>query len=337
MPDTHWCPRCGAEYQPGFTTCADCGVALVDEPPPPDSLPVSAPIGADEPFVYDLTEWPTEWRDSLQWMIAGRNIPYQWESEGMLVVPSGTEETVDGFIEFIASGDPDADDSDADTPEIARSGEMTIDEFYDADPRRRASDEDEFGIDWTDADGVAYEVCWVRDTGELFLVEATDGVNVEVLGFFPERWHVEQVLDDWQTVMLRPNSVEWVRERVRDRPLGFGPDAEAVPDVAPEPAPATAEPLFTVPEADAGWWTPPAAIGWVTSDLDDLAARYSELRADRTPDDALAQAIVDVLDAGSAERLTEFFAGEKDVVYGDGAGAAARVEMRDAIEGRPSG
>lgn len=28
-----WCPKCGAEYRPGFTACADCGVRLVDRPP----------------------------------------------------------------------------------------------------------------------------------------------------------------------------------------------------------------------------------------------------------------------------------------------------------------
>ena|SRR5215467_35235 len=27
-----FCPRCGAEYRPGFTHCSDCDVDLVDEP-----------------------------------------------------------------------------------------------------------------------------------------------------------------------------------------------------------------------------------------------------------------------------------------------------------------
>ena len=30
-----YCPVCGDEYRPGFTVCADCDVALVEEPPPP--------------------------------------------------------------------------------------------------------------------------------------------------------------------------------------------------------------------------------------------------------------------------------------------------------------
>ena len=28
-----FCPVCGDEYQPGYTRCADCGVALTDNPP----------------------------------------------------------------------------------------------------------------------------------------------------------------------------------------------------------------------------------------------------------------------------------------------------------------
>ncbi len=31
------CPKCRAEYRPGFTTCSDCGVPLVGESPPPPS------------------------------------------------------------------------------------------------------------------------------------------------------------------------------------------------------------------------------------------------------------------------------------------------------------
>lgn len=34
-----FCPRCRAEYRPGFTRCADCGVELVDRLPP-DPEPV---------------------------------------------------------------------------------------------------------------------------------------------------------------------------------------------------------------------------------------------------------------------------------------------------------
>lgn len=30
-----YCPRCGAEYRPGFDVCADCHVPLIEEPPVP--------------------------------------------------------------------------------------------------------------------------------------------------------------------------------------------------------------------------------------------------------------------------------------------------------------
>lgn len=38
------CPRCGAEYRPGFAECSDCGVPLVPGSAPEDS---AVPEGAD--------------------------------------------------------------------------------------------------------------------------------------------------------------------------------------------------------------------------------------------------------------------------------------------------
>jgi len=34
-----WCPECGTEYREGFTRCSECGVDLVDAPPPASAAP----------------------------------------------------------------------------------------------------------------------------------------------------------------------------------------------------------------------------------------------------------------------------------------------------------
>ena len=43
-----FCPSCEAEYRPGFTECADCGVQLVYE------LPVEQPLSREEDLAADL-------------------------------------------------------------------------------------------------------------------------------------------------------------------------------------------------------------------------------------------------------------------------------------------
>ena len=47
---------------------------------------------------------------------------------------------------------------------------MDIDEFYEADPGRRASAELELGSEWLDKDGVRHELNYVEDTGELYVL-----------------------------------------------------------------------------------------------------------------------------------------------------------------------
>ncbi|GMU77323.1 MAG: hypothetical protein AMXMBFR46_01240 [Acidimicrobiia bacterium] len=110
---------------------------------------------------------------------------------------------------------------------------MDIEEFYDADPRRRASEEVAFGHEWSDADGGRYEVMWVVDTGEVYAmfepVEplASDGVGdifpqhlptsavtVEVLGIAPTRDDVDRRLAGWEDAMPAAGSIAWVRGRI---------------------------------------------------------------------------------------------------------------------------
>lgn len=49
---------------------------------------------------------------------------------------------------------------------------MDIAEFYDADERRRASEELSFGLDWRDSGDPEHlrDLYWVRDTGELYFM-----------------------------------------------------------------------------------------------------------------------------------------------------------------------
>jgi hypothetical protein len=110
---------------------------------------------------------------------------------------------------------------------------MDIEQFYDADPRRRESDETEFGREWTDARGGRTELSWVADTGELYAMAEpveqvymdpvgdtrvgelpTALVTVEILGVVPDRARVDELLAGWQDEMGKPNSLQWVRDRL---------------------------------------------------------------------------------------------------------------------------
>jgi hypothetical protein len=110
---------------------------------------------------------------------------------------------------------------------------MDIEEFYDADPRRRESAEVEFGREWSDARGGRTELSWVADTGELYAMAEpsepvfmdpigdtrvpelpTELVTVEVLGTIPDRARVDELLAGWESQMGRPNSLQWVRDQL---------------------------------------------------------------------------------------------------------------------------
>jgi hypothetical protein len=110
---------------------------------------------------------------------------------------------------------------------------MDIEQFYDADPRRRASDEVEFGRDWSDGSGVRNELSWVADTGELYVMREpnapidmdpvgdevvesleTSQLTVEVLGVVEGREAVDQLLAGWEDEMPKPDSLDWVRAQV---------------------------------------------------------------------------------------------------------------------------
>lgn len=130
------------------------------------------------------------------------------------------------------------------TPQYSAS--VDIEEFYDADPQRRSSPEVELGTEWHDAHGVRYELSWVQDTGELyvmrepvpetwedpfgdFLVQeaSVDNFTVAVVGRVTTHDELEEVLAGWQEAMREPNGVAWIADRLRAKGVGGPPGGQA--------------------------------------------------------------------------------------------------------------
>jgi hypothetical protein len=119
---------------------------------------------------------------------------------------------------------------------------MNIEEFYEADERRRRSEEIELGTEWHDGDGVRHEVSWVADTGELYVMREPaarmtedpfgdafsgslplDAVTVAVVGWIPTRDRMEEVLAGWEDAMAGPQSLTWLATRLRDQAVAKTP------------------------------------------------------------------------------------------------------------------
>src|SRR5690242_10975640 len=110
---------------------------------------------------------------------------------------------------------------------------VDLEQFYDADPRRRHSEELEFGTDWHEG-RARTQVSWVEATGELYAMRdplgglATDFIGdmratpvtdeqltIEVLGTISGRDAVAAVMSGWEQAMpAGPDSLAWVRDRV---------------------------------------------------------------------------------------------------------------------------
>ena len=129
---------------------------------------------------------------------------------------------------------------------------MDLEAFYEADERRRHSQELEFGRDWADESGRC-EVSWVADTGELYLMRepapnvvgdafgdmvvqhvSEHQLGVEVLGVIAGVDAIEAVMSGWEQAMPRPDGISWLRERVANAGQHAN-DAPATPsEVLPE-------------------------------------------------------------------------------------------------------
>ena len=124
---------------------------------------------------------------------------------------------------------------------------MDIEEFYDADPRRRASAEIELGTEWHDAAGLSYELNYIEDTGELYVMQEPpssrewedpfgglhfpddpsymDKLGVRVVAHIDSVDLLHQVLEGWPQAMNDDRSIEWVAERLRVAGVATTPSA----------------------------------------------------------------------------------------------------------------
>ena len=110
---------------------------------------------------------------------------------------------------------------------------MDIEEFYDADERRRESEELELGNDWSDGAGRKFSLSYVVETGELYLMaapeaealedpfgdiavdqEPVEALTVEVIAVVPSTAVLHESLAGWQGEIERPGSLVWLRDKV---------------------------------------------------------------------------------------------------------------------------
>jgi hypothetical protein len=124
---------------------------------------------------------------------------------------------------------------------------LDIEEFYDENIARRASEEFEYGTDWSAANGARSELSWVETTGELYTMTVpvepiikdmfgdqhlqslpTKLLTVEVLGVVATRAELDLLLHGWASAMGQPDSLQWVRDRLARGPASpsAGDDAE---------------------------------------------------------------------------------------------------------------
>jgi tetratricopeptide (TPR) repeat protein len=81
-----FCPQCKAEYRPGYTRCADCGVPLVDHLPPTpepeqDEPADAVPFGPDTELVHILDTFNPGDVALIKSILEGEGIPYVFEGE----------------------------------------------------------------------------------------------------------------------------------------------------------------------------------------------------------------------------------------------------------------
>jgi hypothetical protein len=126
---------------------------------------------------------------------------------------------------------------------------MDIDEFYDGDARRRPSAEMELGSGWTDKHGLSYELNFIEDTGELYVMQEPPpnewedpfggihvstppgydhGLIVRVIAKIDSVDNLHKILSGWETAMTGKDSAEWLGDRLRVAGVAVTSDGSAL-------------------------------------------------------------------------------------------------------------
>jgi hypothetical protein len=110
--------------------------------------------------------------------------------------------------------------------------------FYNADPRRVHSREQDVGLWWRDgADGALHRAAWISETGELYLVRlgpaAEGGGSVEILARVSDARRLEWLLSGWRERCGGVDSLRWLRRRLARPPKGAARSTPRPPRRAP--------------------------------------------------------------------------------------------------------
>jgi hypothetical protein len=132
---------------------------------------------------------------------------------------------------------------------------MDIEEFYDGDARRRPSAEIELGTEWRDVHGARYELNWIEDTGELYVMREPvphirqgpfggqrysigpgeeQKMTVHVVAQVDSLEKVHSILKGWPDAMAADGGAEWLADRLRSAGVLIGPD-DPIEDVDVDP------------------------------------------------------------------------------------------------------
>ena len=92
-----WCFQCGAKYEAGVETCAECGVGLVDEAP---LSPEEVGSSDEEQLAYELHDWSFESRRMLDQLLTGAGLAHSWQGATM-IVRVADEDAIDDLVEEV--------------------------------------------------------------------------------------------------------------------------------------------------------------------------------------------------------------------------------------------